>query len=58
MPKCPCCAEKLLRHVRHGEIYWFCSHCWQEMPDLASAIVDRPKDLSPKEKALIAGVDR
>ncbi len=58
MPKCPCCAEKLLRHVRHGAIYWFCSHCWQEMPDLASAIVDRSEDPASKKKAAIAVVDR
>jgi ribosomal protein L37AE/L43A len=32
--KCPCCSEPLLRHARHGRIYWFCTHCWQEMPDL------------------------
>lgn len=31
---CPCCSEPLLRHARHGSIYWFCSHCWQEMPNL------------------------
>ena len=22
----------MLRHVRHHQIYWFCRHCWQEMP--------------------------
>lgn len=29
---CPCCSNKLLRHVRHGYIYWFCHNCWVEMP--------------------------
>ena len=30
---CPCCSSPLLHHVsNHGE-YWFCRHCWQEMPD-------------------------
>jgi ribosomal protein L37AE/L43A len=33
MPECPCCSEKLLRHFRQGKVYWFCTHCWQEMPD-------------------------
>lgn len=33
MNTCPCCSEVLLRHARHGGIYWFCPHCWQEMPD-------------------------
>ncbi|MDJ0734239.1 MAG: hypothetical protein QNJ47_09210 [Nostocaceae cyanobacterium] len=29
---CPCCDSSLLRHVRHGKIYWFCQSCWQEVP--------------------------
>ncbi len=58
MPKCPCCAEKLLRHIRHGEIYWFCSHCWQEMPDLAAKMVDRSSESAAKSKAAIAVVPR
>jgi uncharacterized Zn finger protein (UPF0148 family) len=31
---CPCCGGSLLRHVRHGELYWFCQTCWQEVPVL------------------------
>jgi hypothetical protein len=38
---CPCCSERLLRHVRTGSIYWFCSHCWQEMPNLQSTLAER-----------------
>ncbi|EKQ69746.1 hypothetical protein OsccyDRAFT_2391 [Leptolyngbyaceae cyanobacterium JSC-12] len=38
MHRCPCCSEVLLRHVRHGSVYWFCTHCWQEMPDLEIGI--------------------
>lgn len=34
MSQCPCCSEPLLRHFRHGGVYWFCTHCWQEMPTL------------------------
>jgi ribosomal protein L37AE/L43A len=34
---CPCCDNSLLRHIRHGKIYWFCTHCWQEVPLLAIA---------------------
>jgi ribosomal protein L37AE/L43A len=30
---CSCCSNTLLRHIRSGKIYWFCSHCHQEMPD-------------------------
>jgi hypothetical protein len=29
---CPCCSYRLLMHVRHSGVYWFCRHCWQEMP--------------------------
>ncbi len=29
---CPCCGGSILRHIRHGELYWFCLSCRQEMP--------------------------
>ncbi len=29
---CPCCPHDLLRHVRATGVYWFCPHCYQEMP--------------------------
>ena len=32
MTSCPCCTNQMLRHVRHSQVYWFCRHCWQEMP--------------------------
>ncbi len=29
---CPCCGSStLLRHVRQGQIYWFCQSCRQEV---------------------------
>lgn len=31
---CPCCSQPLLRHISFKRIYWFCSQCHQEMPDL------------------------
>ena len=31
---CPCCGASLLRHVRQGELYWFCQSCRQEVPQL------------------------
>lgn len=34
MNKCPCCGYSLLRHTNGRSIYWFCLHCWQEMPNL------------------------
>ena len=39
MNSCPCCSSQLLRHARHNRVYWFCSHCWQEMPDLSEMIL-------------------
>lgn len=40
--QCPCCSSNLLRHFRQGSVYWFCSDCRMEMPDLESAI-NKPK---------------
>ncbi|MBE9007140.1 hypothetical protein IQ259_19230 [Fortiea sp. LEGE XX443] len=31
---CPCCGGSLLRHVRHGGLYWLCLSCRQEVPQL------------------------
>ncbi len=33
---CLYCSQPLLRHASFKRIYWFCSHCHQEMPDLES----------------------
>ncbi|MDJ0678165.1 MAG: hypothetical protein QNJ36_22740 [Calothrix sp. MO_167.B42] len=35
---CPCCGASLLRHVRQGEVYWFCKTCWQEVPSLSVSL--------------------
>ncbi|WP_088242697.1 hypothetical protein [Calothrix rhizosoleniae] len=29
---CSCCGGFLLRHIRHGGVYWFCQECRQEIP--------------------------
>lgn len=34
---CPCCGSPLLRHIRQGELYWFCKSCWQEVPMLTQS---------------------
>lgn len=34
---CPCCSSTLLRHIRPTGIYWYCSHCHQEMPNLSQS---------------------
>ncbi len=33
---CPCCSQPLLPHISFKRKYWFCSQCYQEMPDLES----------------------
>ncbi|MGK7951954.1 MAG: hypothetical protein AB4368_24995 [Xenococcaceae cyanobacterium] len=34
---CPCCSNKMVRHIAHHREFWFCRNCWQEMPDLSIA---------------------
>ncbi|MEB3336136.1 MAG: hypothetical protein VKJ46_01650 [Leptolyngbyaceae bacterium] len=46
---CPCCSEQLLRHVRHNSVYWFCTHCWQEMPALPLIVKTRRERLQTLE---------
>lgn len=40
MSYCICCNSPLLRHIRHGEVYWYCPDCRQEMPEADSNVVD------------------
>lgn len=28
----------MLRHVRNHQVYWFCRHCWSEMPLLEQKV--------------------
>lgn len=35
MNNCPCCSSNMLRHIRESQVYWYCSTCKQEMPNLA-----------------------
>jgi len=32
MTNCPCCSHTLVQHISKSGTYWFCRHCWQEMP--------------------------
>lgn len=48
---CPCCGGSLLRHVRHGELYWFCKTCWQEVPLLS---VNSLPSIETNNKVVIA----
>ncbi len=34
MNQCPCCSHTLLKHWKNNQIYWYCSACRQEMPNL------------------------
>ncbi|WRH66740.1 MAG: hypothetical protein RSE13_24980 [Planktothrix sp. GU0601_MAG3] len=40
---CPCCSDTLVRHIRSREVYWFCRHCYQEMPDYDSLLGNLPE---------------
>ncbi|MCU0533271.1 MAG: hypothetical protein MUD14_05170 [Hydrococcus sp. Prado102] len=33
MSNCPICSGNILRHIRNGRVYWYCHHCFQEVPD-------------------------
>ncbi|WP_377962625.1 hypothetical protein [Almyronema epifaneia] len=41
MTSCPYCSSNVLRHIRHNKVYWFCQHCWQEVPELSQAIENK-----------------
>ncbi|MGB7413168.1 MAG: hypothetical protein WA902_03085 [Thermosynechococcaceae cyanobacterium] len=43
MNSCPICSNNLLRHIGHGDIYWFCPHCWQALPNLESMVSNPEK---------------
>jgi ribosomal protein L37AE/L43A len=51
---CPCCGDTILRHARHGEIYWFCSSCHQEVPSLISLVAHSRDNLTLKSRPLTA----
>lgn len=36
MSNCPICSNLILRHIHHNQIYWYCSCCHQEVPNLTS----------------------
>ena len=42
----PFAPMKLLRHIGHGKICWFCPHCWQDFPNLDEVLVETtPKSI-------------
>ncbi|NJN90655.1 MAG: hypothetical protein HC878_10010 [Leptolyngbyaceae cyanobacterium SL_5_14] len=50
MNTCPCCSEQLLRHARHNSVLLVCPHCWQEMPNLSSAIATNQRQVKKLER--------
>nr|WP_084226917.1 hypothetical protein [Nostoc sp. KVJ20] len=53
MTNCPCCSNQMLRHIRLQETYWFCRHCWQEMPNLSSERNRSSLNLTRKSPSLV-----
>ncbi|HEY9851026.1 MAG TPA: hypothetical protein V6D28_16275 [Leptolyngbyaceae cyanobacterium] len=51
MTECPCCSNQMIRHIGHHQVYWFCRHCWQEMP-----VFDLNKWDSSSPATLVASV--
>ncbi|MDY7021869.1 MAG: hypothetical protein SWJ54_11000 [Cyanobacteriota bacterium] len=55
MNNCPCCSSTLLRHIRHSQVYWYCPHCHEEMPNfdkysIAQAILTQEQlSVTPKK---------
>ncbi len=43
MNSCPLCSQKILRHIRPNQIYWYCVSCRQEMPNLGETRVSQVK---------------
>ncbi len=48
---CPCCGGSILRHVRHGELYWFCLSCRQEVPQLT---ISRLSNVNTRNTVVLA----
>lgn len=40
---CPFCDYPLLRHIRPGKLYWFCRHCYHEVPVVEELVHVRAK---------------
>jgi hypothetical protein len=57
MNTCPCCSEQLLRHARSNTIYWFCSRCRQEMPNLSDSILPAHENPDPMNLWMVESFD-
>ena len=43
---CPCCSNTLLHHFADHREYWFCRHCWAEMPSLETVCQQNDRAIS------------
>ena len=53
MNECICCRDRLLRHLSHRRMYWFCPTCHQEMPS-----IDEFKTYSQADRRLMGAIEK
>ena len=41
MNNCICCQDRLLKHMSHHRVYWFCPTCHQEMPNIDKLMLEK-----------------
>ncbi|XHU96672.1 MAG: hypothetical protein ACQZ3N_04915 [cyanobacterium endosymbiont of Rhopalodia yunnanensis] len=41
MDNCPICSSKILRHINHHKIYWYCPHCHEKVPNFTRVLVSQ-----------------
>jgi ribosomal protein L37AE/L43A len=52
MANCPFCSSVLLRHIRSGQVYWFCRRCRTEV---LKTNVNEVINLSAPLESLVSG---
>jgi ribosomal protein L37AE/L43A len=53
MNHCPICSNNVLRHVRKNRLYWYCSYCYQEVPDFSQGSANKNNHLSNQNLGLL-----
>jgi len=48
MNECICCRDRLIRHLSHRRMYWFCPSCHQEMPNIDEIQAHRLQTINHK----------
>ncbi|MBR8831632.1 MAG: hypothetical protein N5P05_001071 [Chroococcopsis gigantea SAG 12.99] len=41
MNTCPICSGPTLRHISHNRIYWYCTRCHEEVPNLLQCLLTK-----------------